>query len=102
MNRPEIISADELDGYVHRNGVLIIDLRSREEFEQSHIAGAVNISYDDFDESSPLPRNKLLVLYCDRGSASLAKGRELVEEGYRVQSVAGGIHAYRGKYLVRE
>lgn len=100
MNRLGMISADELDEYILRPGVLIIDLRSREEFNQSHIDGAVSIPYDDFDQHVHLPRNRLLVLYCDRGSASLAKGRELAEKGYRVQSVTGGIHAYRGKYLV--
>lgn len=96
-----MISADTLDGYIHRPGVLIIDLRSREEYLQGHIEGALSIPYEAFEDCARLPRDKLLVLYCDRGSASLVKGRELAERGYRVQSVTGGIHAYRGKYLIR-
>ena len=95
-----MISADALDGYVHQPGALIIDLRSKEEYRRSHVEGAVNIPYEEFDDSAQLPRRKMLILYCDRGSASLAKGRELAGKGYRVQSVTGGIHAYRGKHLI--
>lgn len=95
-----MISADELDRYIHRPDVLIIDLRSRIEYLQAHIEGALSMPYEIFDDCAPLPRNKQIVLYCDRGSASLAKGRELSGRGYRVQSVTGGIRAYRGKYLV--
>ena len=101
MKRPEIISVDELDGYIHQSGVLLIDLRSHEEYERSHIVGAINIPYDTFDEKMILPSHKILILYCDRGSSSLAKSRELAEQGYGVKSVAGGIHAYRGKYLTK-
>ena len=100
MGGLEIISPDELDRYVRRPGVLIIDLRDQEEYRSGHIEGAVSIPYDSMDKGTSLPANKLLILYCDRGSASLAKSRELAERGYHVMSVAGGIHAYRGRYYV--
>lgn len=100
MGGLEIISPDELDRYVHRADVLIIDLREQGEYSRGHIEGAVSMPYDSMDKRISLPGHKLLVLYCDRGSASLAKGRELAERGYRVMSVAGGIHAYRGRYYV--
>ena len=48
-----------------------------------------------------LPKNRLLVLYCDRGSLSMVQGKKLAAEGYRVVTVVGGMHAYRGKYLVK-
>ena len=91
-----MISADEVDQYIHRPDVLIIDLRCKEEYMQMHIEGSRNIPYDEF-ECMCLPRNKLIVLYCDRGASSLVIGRELAGCGYCVKSVTGGIHAYRGK-----
>lgn len=101
MKRPGIIAADRLDAYIDQANVLIIDLRSKEDYQASHIEGAINIPYEEFGETVSLPRHKQLILYCDRGSASLAKGRELAKRGYRVQSVAGGIWAYRGNHLVK-
>ena len=71
----DTISAHELDFFYRKGNALIIDLRSREEFAQGHYRDAVNIPYEDLEEwengqSEKLPKEKILVLYCDRGSAS--------------------------------
>lgn len=47
-----------------------------------------------------LPRDKILVICCERGAASMAEGKRLAENGYEVKTVIGGMHAYRGRYLV--
>lgn len=104
MNGLEMISADELDRYVGRPDVLVIDLRDAREYMQGHVQGAVNLPYEEWEERTKgrrLPYHKRLILYCDRGAASLAKGRELAGMGYRVFSVTGGFLAYRGNYAVR-
>lgn len=97
----EMISADWLDAYVDCGDCLLIDLRDREEYERGHIRNAVNMPYDDLLGHVCLPKNRLLVLYCDRGSLSMAQGKILAAHGYHVVSVVGGMHAYRGKYLVK-
>ena len=63
----ETISAKMLDYYVDRPDTLIIDLREPESYRKSHIRGAVNIPYEELSESPPLPKEKLLIFYCDRG-----------------------------------
>ena len=100
----DTISAHELDFFYIKRNALIIDLRSREEFAQGHYRDAVNIPYEDLEEwengqSEKLPKEKILVLYCDRGSASMMAARELIKKGYRVKSVVGGIRAYNGSNL---
>lgn len=103
MNGLDMISADELDRYVGRPDVFLIDLRDAGEYRQGHVRGAVNLPYDEWEERTALdrlPPRKLIVLYCDRGAASLAKGRELAGLGFWVCSVTGGFHAYRGKNIV--
>ena len=50
MTGLEPISADMIDFYVGRPDVVIIDLRSEEEFTSGHIRGAVTIPYDDAEE----------------------------------------------------
>lgn len=97
----EMVSADRMDSYAGKPGVVIIDLRTPEEFRRGHIRGAVNLPYEEMEKGRRPPRGKLLVLYCERGAASLAMGRELAEEGYQVKSVTGGLKAYRGALLTR-
>lgn len=104
--RFQAIPAKDIDQYVHRNDALIIDVRLPEDYREEHILGAVNYSYEEFDREDfedrlKLPHNKILVLYCERGSTSLLIARELSKRGYRVLSAAGGLLSYRGNYLVK-
>ncbi|HIS81605.1 MAG TPA: rhodanese-like domain-containing protein [Candidatus Scatomonas merdavium] len=100
MNGLEPISADMIDFYAGRPDVAIIDLRTEQEYAAGHIRGARNIPYEEAEGRIHLPRQKILLLYCERGSSSLALGRRLAEKGYQVKSVIGGIHAYRGRNFV--
>ena len=90
-----LIAASTLDDY-RRSGAYLIDLRTKEEYEQGHIPGAVNIPYDFLEDyKKRLPRNRLLVLYCEWGTTSILAGRKLSQYGYAVLSVNGGPQAYR-------
>lgn len=100
MFQLETISPKMLDYYVGRRDAFIIDLREPAQFGKSHIKGAINLPYGEFDYERKLPKEKILVLYCDRGNASLLAGRELAKRGFKVRSVTGGFLAYRGRNLV--
>jgi rhodanese-related sulfurtransferase len=95
----DTISAKDLDWYVQDGTFLIIDLRPREDYSRSHIRGAINVPYGEFYSELKGYRGTV-VLYCERGSLSMAVARELERQGFRTKSVVGGIRAYRGKYLV--
>ena len=97
----EAISAKELDRFVQDGTALIIDLRSREEFMEGHIRGAVNVPHGRFRAEPREWGGKELVLYCERGGLSMTVARELERRGYRTRSVVGGIRAYRGENMVR-
>ena len=103
MFQIETISAKMLDYYVGRRDALIIDLRERAQYEEGHVATAVNSPYGEWEnmQGPSLPANKTLVLYCDRGGASLDTARKLARKGYQTRSVIGGFEAYRGRNLVR-
>lgn len=103
MFQIETISAKMLDYYVGRRDALIIDLREREQYQAGHVATAVNIPYGEWEEQRKFsfPRDKILILYCDRGGASLDAARKLAKRGYRTRSVIGGFEAYRGRNLVQ-
>lgn len=101
MKNLDTLSPDELDQYVGLPDFIIIDVREPEEFRRSHIRGALNIPYEKIMEQKHLTKEKTIILYCGRGSASLAAGRKLAQQGYEVLSVVGGIREYRGRNLIR-
>ena len=89
----EPISGKMLDYYVGRKDSFLIDLRNPKEYHTGHIKGAVNVPYD-------FPKGKILVLYCDRGGASLQAARILARNGYKTKTVIGGMKEYRGRNLI--
>jgi len=95
MHNLEVVSARMLKQYFHQRDALIIDMRSQEEYYQEHLPGAIHIPYENEEDFYRLPREKNIILCCERGSSSLARGKAMVGRGYRVKSVAGGIMACR-------
>lgn len=100
MYQLETISPEMLDGYVERKEGVIIDLRAPEEYEQSHIKGAVNVPYEEARRLEFYPKDQAMILYCDRGGASLSVARDLSAKGFHACSVIGGMKTYAGKNLV--
>lgn len=96
----ETISAKMLDYYVGRSDTLIIDVREATLYKKSHIRGAVNCPYSQLEQCRELPREKLLIFYCQRGGSSMAAARLFVKKGYKTRSVIGGFEAYQGRNLV--
>ncbi len=93
----ESIKADKVNEYIGNDSAIIVDVRSPYDYYISHIPTAINLPYDDFEiEKSSFPKNKILILYCNRGGASLILTRDLCKQGYNVKNVYGGINAYRG------
>ncbi len=90
----QTISIREFNTYRKRPDTWVIDLRSKEEFEEVHVEGARNIPYEKLEVYKKyLPRDKMYILYCDRGASSLMAAKVLSREGYRTATVVGGIQS---------
>ena len=90
----QAIGIREFNRYRKHPDAWFIDLRSREEFEKVHVEGARNIPYEDLEMFSKyLPKEKLYLFYCDRGSSSLLAAKDLSRQGYRTMSLVGGIQS---------
>lgn len=98
-----LISTEDLERYLDEGReMFLVDMRNPEDYEQSHIRGAVNIPGDELMEHlARLPFDRLIVLYCYHGPHSMLAARRLAQRGYRTADVYGGIFAYKGKYLVQ-
>lgn len=85
------IYADEIEG------AYLIDVRKPEEFAFKTIAGAVNISAEVIrDNLSLVPRDKKVVLFCNRGFQSYVASRVLIQNGFdNVYSLSGGFSFYK-------
>lgn len=96
----QLFSVSDLDELVRRTDVVLVDVRSREEYDDAHIRSAISMPWDEGISVNRLPAGKLAVCYCEHGSASMMTARDLVRQGRRAGSVIGGISEYRGRNLV--
>ena len=77
--------------------LLLIDVRSPQEFGQGFIAGSQNIPFIDLMEGRHnLPKDKPVLLICSIGGRSFAAVQLLQEKGYtQVYNLDGGLQAWR-------
>lgn len=102
------IPLDQADDAIKRADVLL-DVREADEYNTSHIPGAVNVSRGILEfklTNDPAFEDRALnlVIYCKNSGRSALAARAMKEMGYiHVQSIAGGIEAWEaaGKPLVK-
>lgn len=79
--------------------VVLLDVRTAAEFDEGHIANALNIDVkaDDFVEKikSILPEEKTIAVYCRGGKRSADAAGMLVKEGFKVVNLLGGITTWK-------
>jgi hypothetical protein len=64
---PIRISVEELKDLLDSQAdIVLVDTRSRESYDASHISGAISMEYPDeiMARHSELPKDKLIILYC--------------------------------------
>ena len=88
----QTVGIREFNEYRKDPDTWVIDLRSKEEYEEVHVEGARNIPYEELGMFRKyLPKDKFYLLYCDRGSSSLMAAKESSRDGYRTATLVGGI-----------
>lgn len=61
----ETLSSDQLADKMKQEDITIIDVRPKQEFDEGHIAGALNIPVEDLSEKTDqLPKDQEVVAYC--------------------------------------
>lgn len=79
------LDRESLRELVQRNDdtVCLIDVRSAAEYESGHIPTALNIPHTSIGGNPPhVPKDTLVVLYCQSGSRSQAARATLTRNGY--------------------
>jgi len=79
---------------------IYLDAREKEEFDVSHIKGAIFVGYDNFDISN-LPELKdgaTIIVYCSVGYRSEKVAEKLIKSGYsQTKNLYGGIFDWINK-----
>lgn len=75
----------------------LVDVRSKDEYEFRSIDGAINIPVASLrTNSNIIPKDKNVVLFCNKGFQSYVASRILIQKGFEnVYSLSGGIAFYK-------
>lgn len=77
----------------YSSSVILINVLDKEDYEDCHIKGSINIPYDTFNlEISKLPKDAEIILYCSNYfcSASHSCAKMLISKGFHDVYVYGG------------
>ncbi|MBN9303360.1 MULTISPECIES: DsrE/DsrF/DrsH-like family protein [Dysgonomonas] len=81
---------------VDKAEAMIIDSRTKEEYDFGHIEGAINIPVDEIrSRLNEMPRDKKIIVYCAVGLRGYIASRILMQHGYTdVYNLSGGYRTY--------
>lgn len=88
----EMIAADD--------GHLLVDVRTKEEFEEKHLPGAILLPVDDIKDGrlERLPdKDQTILLYCRTGRRAKDAAEYLAKKGYTNIYEIGGIIDWKGE-----
>ena len=83
-------------------GYILLDVRTKGEYESGYIPGAINIPLSDIDEKiiSSLPdKSQMILVYCRSGNRSREASDKLSKLGYSNVLEIGGINAGKGEIV---
>lgn len=82
-------------------GINVIDVRTKREFDNGHISGAINVDFlsDDFlSKMTHFDKTKPIIIHCAVGGRSGKAASDLIKEGFRqIYDYSGGISDWKKK-----
>lgn len=63
---------------------ILLDVRTKEEYEEGHLKDAILIPYDTINEDISLDQSKYIFVYCRSGNRSKIAYDKLTSYGYQV------------------
>ncbi len=92
------IKVSETEAIINQDNVVILDVRTPNEYSEGHVENSVNIDYygDNFkEELEKLDKSKTYVVYCHSGKRSAGAADVMIGLGYtNVYNILGGIAAW--------
>jgi len=82
--------------------VIILDVRTQEEYDSGHIKDAILLPYDEISikaESVIPDKNAVILVYCRSGGRSRVAANELIDIGYTEVYDFGGVMSWPGELV---
>lgn len=84
-----VISKEKLDALIEEENYIILDVRTKDEYNQSHIVGSINIPHNELNDGMQLDKDKNILVYCQSGRRSQIAKETLENLGYTVYDLGG-------------
>lgn len=92
------LDVEAFEKYIARENVLLVDVRTAEEFAAGHIVGVdenVDVrSATFFTDYQRLPKDRPIALYCRGGGRSKQVAGVMAGNGYNVVELSGGYNSW--------
>lgn len=75
---------NDIDKIMKEDNYVIIDVRTKEEYDESHVINSINIPYDEIDSTIDIDKSKTIFVYCKSGRRSSIAYNTLTSLGYVV------------------
>ena len=97
------ISMDEATALMkEEKDYILLDVRTKEEYDSGYIPGAINIPLSEINETTiiALPdKSQKILVYCRSGNRSKQASEKLVKLGYKNIIEIGGINSWKGEII---
>lgn len=94
MKYEQITAKKAKDLILQEDGICILDVRTREEYQEGHIKGAVCIPNEEILEEEPeelADKQQMILVYCRSGNRSRQAAEKLARMGYEKIMEFGGL-----------
>lgn len=98
----QTVSTTQATQMINKQNALVLDIRDKKEFNEGHLADAVNIPYGSLaDRMSELEseQERPIILVCKSGQTVGIAGKTLKQKGYQVFRMSGGMMEWRNQNL---
>lgn len=99
---PIIITSHEAQEMMQLEGIIILDVRTQDEFDHGHIQYAILLPYNEITAlaASALPdKSQTILIYCQSGRRSNIAAWALSDLGYTAVYDFGGIQSWHGPIM---
>jgi rhodanese-related sulfurtransferase len=100
ISQQELLS---LMAQVNNPNYVVLDVRTAEEFDEGHIAGAINISHDEIEDNIAnlaLYKDKVVVVHCRSGRRAASAESTLLNNGFKqLRHLDGDMNDWQAKKL---
>ncbi|EPZ38769.1 MULTISPECIES: rhodanese-like domain-containing protein [Anoxybacillus] len=92
------ISVDEAAQMIQKGDVVVLDVRTEEEYTSGHIPGAMLLPVQQLKERiNELKKDETYIVVCRSGNRSAQASELLVKEGFtNVYNMTGGMNEWNG------